>query len=188
VTTVMRDSPSGLLDASGKPAQVAVEETSRALRKDVGPQEALELARGGSRWGNRKAWGEQKGASREASKAVERANRDAVKEAVPETRPLLRRQGQAIESKKALDRMEFREANREPISPFDVVTAAAETAGGRPPILATARHFLWNNKLKMGVWARRLEHAIQTGNTRDAADILGRFGVNAATQAASPAQ
>jgi hypothetical protein len=178
-TTVMKDSPSGLLGADGKPALVPVEETSRALRTDVAPDEALEIARSSSKWSTRKQWGEQKGAAMEADKAVERATRDSVKDAVPETRATLQRQGQAIQTRNVMDRMAFREGNREPISPFDVVTGAIETTQGRPPILATARHFLWNNKLKMGIWAKRLETAIANNDAETAAVIMGRFGVGA---------
>ncbi len=165
---------------AGGPKTVPAQVTTRELRTDVMPDEALELARGGGRWGNRKQWGEQKGAAVEANKAVERAERDAVKAAVPETKPLLREQGQAIESKKVLDRMQFREANREPVSPFDITTAAVEMGTTGVPVMGIARHFLRGNKLKMGVWARRLERAIQTHDEATAALILDRFGVSKA--------
>ena len=152
--------------------------TARALRTDVSPAEALELARGGGKWGNKRAWGEQKGAAREASKAVERAERDAVKAAVPEAKPLLARQGQAIQARQALDRQALREGNREPISPFDVTTAAVESAAtGRIPVLAIARHLLRENKLRFGVWAKRLERAIEKNDEATAAVILDRFGI-----------
>ena len=182
VTTVMAPSPSGLVGPSGQPVLVPVDETSRALRTDVDAKEALDLARGGGKWGNRKAWGEQKGATREASKAVERAERDAVKTAVPDTRPVLQREGQAIQAKNVFERMQFREGNREPISPFDVMTAAVETSQGRPPIMAVARHFLWNNKIKLGIWAKRLEQAIERNDVQEAGEILGRFGVGTTGQ------
>lgn len=176
-TTVMKDSPSGLVDSTGRPVQVPVEETSRALRTDVDAAEALEIARNSGRWGNRKAWGEQKGAAREASKAVERANRDAVKATVDETRAPLRRQGQAIQSKNVFDRMAFREGNREPVSPFDVTTAAVEVAHGNVPVLSLARAWLRENKLKAGIWAKRMEEALEKNDAQAAAVILSRFGV-----------
>jgi hypothetical protein len=162
---------------AGAPEQQPATVTTRQLRTDVSPTEALELARGGGRWGNRKSWGEQKGASREASKAVERAERDSVKAAVPETRPLLRTQGRAIQSREVLDRMKFREANREPVSPFDVTTGAVEVASGGMPVLAVARHLLRENKLKLGIWAKRLEDAVTANDSATAAVILDRFGV-----------
>jgi hypothetical protein len=177
-TMVSKPSPTGLVTASGQPVLVPTPVTTRALRTDVMPDEALELARGGGKWGNKRAWGEQKGAAREAAKAVERAERDAVKAAVPETKPILARQGQAIQARKALDRQAFREGNREPISPFDVTTAAVETAAtGRLPVLAIARHVLRENKLKMGVWAKKLERAIEANDEAAAAVILDKFGV-----------
>ena len=177
MTTQMQPSPTGLVTASGQPVMVPTQVPSRALRTDVMPDEALELARGGGKWGNRKSWGEQKGASREASKAVERAERDAVKAAVPETRAQLREQGQAIQARETMDRMAFREGNREPFSPFDATTAAVEIGTGNLPVLSAARHFLRQNKLKMGVWARRLEKAIVDNDDAAAAVILDRFGV-----------
>lgn len=186
-TKALQPSPSGLVDPAGRPVMAEVDVLSRRLRDDVTPEEALELARGGGKWGNRKAWGEQKGAAREASKAVERAERDAVKAAIPETKPVLRRQGQAIEAKKVLDRKEFREANREPVSPFDVTTAAVELSQGRAPVLALARAFVRENKLRLGIWAKRLEEAIDRQDVKAAADILGRFGVGASGQIARPA-
>ena len=164
---------------AGKPQPVPT--TARALRTDVMPDEALELARGSSRWGNRKAWGEQKGASREASKAVERAERDSVKSAVPSTREDFAAQGQAIQAREALDRMRFREGNREPVSPFDVTTTAVEVGTGRVPVLSVARHILRENKLKLGIWAKRLEDAVNRNDAATAAVILDRFGVFKAT-------
>lgn len=176
-TTVMKDSPSGLVDASGKPVQAPVEEVSRALRTDVDPAEALDLARGGGRWGNRKAWGEQKGAAREASKAVERAGRDTVKATVPGTREALREQGQAIQSRNVFQRMQHREGNREPVSPFDVTTAAVEIAHGNLPVLSLGRAWLRENKLKAGLWAKQMEEALARNDTKAVASILERVGV-----------
>lgn len=186
-TMRLRDSPSGLVDPSGRPAQVEVAETTRALRTDVAPDEALEIARGSSRWSTRKKWGEQKGAATEADKAVERASRDAVKTAVPETKPLLARQGQAIETRNVLDRMAFREANREPVSPFDVMTGAVEMSHGNAPVLSMGRAWLRDNKLKAGIWAKRLEKALDRRDAGEVSSILARFGVGADQQRRRPA-
>lgn len=186
-TTVMRPSPTGLVTASGQPVQVPVQVPSRALRTDVRADEALQSARSSGQWQTRKSWGEQKGAATESAKAVERATRDAVKSGVPDAPPILRRQGMAIRSKEALDRMAMREGNREPVSPFDVTTAAVELSQGRPPVLAIARHVLRENKLKMGVWANRLEQALQRNDVPTATAILDRFGVDVA-RATSPSE
>jgi hypothetical protein len=176
-TTVMRPSPTGLVTASGQPVMVPTQVTSRALRTDVLPDEALQIARGSSKWDTRRSWGEQKGAAKEASKAVERATRDSVKTAVPKTRPEFQTQRMGIQAREALDRMTFRERNREPVSPFDVTTAAVEMSQGRPPVLAVARHLLRENKVKLGVWAKQLERALSTNDEAAAAVILDRLGV-----------
>lgn len=184
VNTVMQPSPSGLVDQYGKPVMVPTQVTSRALRTDVMPDEALAIGRASSKWGNKKQWGEQKSASKEADKAVERATRDATKAAVPEAKPLLQKQGQAIQAREALGRKEFREANREPVSPFDVTTAAAEIGTGRLPVLSVARHVLRENKLRLGVWAKQLERAVANHDEAAAAVILDRLGL--ARAATSP--
>jgi hypothetical protein len=184
--TVMRPSPSGLVDASGKPHMVPTTQTTRALRTDVTPEEALEIARGSGKWGNKKSWGEQKGAATEASKAVERASRDAVKDAVPGVRPALQREGQAIESKKVLDRMKFREGNRDAVSLPAHVIAAGEIARGKVPLLAFAANWLRNNQLKAGVYADRLQMAIKRNDVKTASDILGRLGVGGIEQMQKP--
>jgi hypothetical protein len=172
--------PMGTIMAGGP---TTVPGTTRALRTDVLPDEALEIARGSSKWDTRRSWGEQKGASKEASKAVERGVRDAVKDAVPETRPHFQDQRMAIQARDALDRMAFREGNREPISPFDVTTGAVEVMHHGVPVLAIARHILRENKLKLGVWAKRLEQAVERNDGATAAAILDRFGIARATTA-----
>jgi hypothetical protein len=172
--------PMGTIMAGGP---TTVPGTTRALRTDVLPDEALEIARGSSKWDTRRSWGEQKGASKEASKAVERGVRDAVKDAVPETRPHFQDQRMAIQARDALDRMALREGNREPISPFDVTTGAVEVMHHGVPVLAIARHILRENKLKLGVWAKRLEQAVERNDGATAAAILDRFGIARATTA-----
>lgn len=186
-STVMQPSPSGLLTSSGQPFLVPVQKTSRALRANVPADEALDIARSSSRWSTRKAWGEQKGASLESEKAVERATRDAVKDAVPESRPILRRQGQAIQAKKVLERQAFREGNRDQIGLPTYVTAAGEMAAGGAPKLAFAAQFLRDNQLKLGIWADRLGKAIDSQDVKAASDILARFGAGADAQARRPA-
>ncbi len=176
VTMVPKPHPT-LVGANGKPLTVLVPETTRALRTDVGAQEALERARATSRWDTRKAWGEQKGAATEASKAIERAERDALKAAVPEARPILQREGQAIQARETLDRMAFRAANRDALSLPAHVVAAGEIAAGSVPKLAFAANWLRNNQLKAGIWADRLSKAITEGNVPEVSAILGRLGV-----------
>jgi hypothetical protein len=155
-TTTMKPSPSGLVDETGRPFQVPVDETTRALRTDVTPSEGLTIARGTGRWGNRKAWGELKGAEQEASKTAERAVRDSVKEAVPAAKPILQREGDALRAFPALDRMAFRE---DQISlPAWVMASggggATRTAG------ALLANYIRNNQLSMGVRAAGLGQAL----------------------------
>lgn len=159
----------------------------RRLRTDVGAAEALERARANSRWSTRKSWGEQKGAEMEASKAVERAMRDSVKAAVPEAAPILRRQGQALEATKVLDRAQFRAANRDAVSLPAHVIAAGEIATGRFPVLAFAANWLRNNQLKAGIWADRLGRAVADGNAPQVAFILHRLGIGVSPQLMRPA-
>lgn len=174
-----------LVDPAGKPITVLMPKTTRALRTDVSPTEAMERARANSQWDTRKGWGEQKGAQMEASKAVERAERDAVKDAVPEARPILARQGMAIKAAEVLDRMEFRQANRDAVSLPAHVMAAGELAAGKVPLLAFAANWLRNNQMKAGIWAYRLSNALAKQDVQETAAILNRFGVGATVQAES---
>lgn len=159
--TVMRPSPSGLVDDAGRPAMVPVDETTRAMRTNVHPSEALELARGSGRWGNKKAWGELKGAEQEASKTAERGVRDAIKASVPEAEPILREQGEALQILPVLDRMALREGNRDAISLPAYVMAAG---GGSVPSMLTRAgiaNWLRNNQLTLGLGAQSAGPAIQ---------------------------
>lgn len=158
VTEVMQPSPSGLVDEFGRPLQVPVEETSRALRTDISPTEGLDIARATGRWNNRKAWGELKGAEQEASKATERAIRDSVKQAVPTAKPILQKQGEALKALPVLDRMAQREGNRDVVSlPAWVMASHGTPAGG---LGAAVANYVRNNQLKLGVQAGRLGPAI----------------------------
>jgi hypothetical protein len=179
---VPRQVPSAVLNAQGQPYTTTVMGTERRLRPGMPANEALEVARGSGRWGNRKAWGEQKGASTEASKTVERADRDAVKAAVPAAKPVFNRQGQAIQAKKVFTRGEFRQANRDSLGMPTIIAGAAEMAQGRPPFMAMAAEFVRRNQVRMGVWADRLSTAIQNNDVETAATILRKFGVGTIAQ------
>jgi hypothetical protein len=148
--------------------------------------EALERARASGKWGNKKQWGEQKGAQIEASKAVERAERDSLKDAVPEVRPILARQGKGIRSAEILDRMEFRQANRDALSLPATVMAAGEVAAGKVPIMSFAVNWLRNNQMKAGIYADKLGKAIQRNDVQEVSAILNRLGVGTAAQATKP--
>jgi len=174
-----------LVGANGQPITVMRPVTSRALRTDVMADEALESARASSRWGTRKAWGEQKGAAMEAAKAVEKAQRDAVKAAVPEARALLATEGKAIQAEQALDRMAQRSMNRDPISMPAQFVGAGEVLAGQVPVLAFASNWLRNNGMKAGIWADALGKAIENGNAPLALDILKRLGVGSEVQMAA---
>lgn len=180
-STVMQPSPSGLLGPNGQPVQVPVQVTSRQLRADMPAREALEKARATSRWETRKAYGEMKGAEVESSKAVERGARDAVKAAVPEAKPILQRQGQAIDAREALDRMQQRTANRETLSLPGLVGASASKT------LGAAAQWLRNNQLKAGRYAKTLSEAIQRKDVQKVSEIMGRLGVAGWTQATATA-
>jgi hypothetical protein len=166
-----------LVDQYGKPLTVLTPQTSRALRTDITATEALDSARASGQWSTKKQWGEQKGAQTEATKTVERAQRDAVKAAVPEAKPLLQREGHAIQARDVLDRMAFRQGNRDAVSLPAHVMAAGEIASGRVPLLAYASNWLRNNGLKAGIYAADLRKAVDSGNAQQAARILERIGV-----------
>lgn len=166
--TVIKPSPSGLVDASGKPVEVAQEVSRRQLRPDMPASEALDRARATSRWETRKAYGEQKGAEVEASKAVERGARDGVKAAVPAAKEPLRREGQAIEAKKAMDRMQTRAGNRDEMSLYTLNPSK---------LLGAASHWLRNNQLKAGRYAKTLSEAIQRKDVKAVSETLARLGV-----------
>jgi hypothetical protein len=177
VVTMVPTAHPTLVGPNGQPITVLTPQTSRALRTDVTATESLERARANSQWDTRKAYGEQKGAQMESSKAVERAQRDAVKTAVPEAKPLLAREGQALQAEKVLDRMEFRAANRDAVSLPAHVMAAGELASGRLPILAFAANWLRNNQLKAGLWADALRKGIASDNAKLTGEALRRLGV-----------
>jgi hypothetical protein len=157
-TTTLRPSPSGLVTPTGQPVMVPVPQTSRVMRTDVTPAEGLQIARTTGKWGNRKAWGEMKGAEQEASKAGERAVRDAVKTAVPTAAPILQQQGQALKLFPILDRMAHREGNRDAMSlPGWVMAAHGGVTGGIGGAVANA---LRNSQLKAGYAAADLGPAL----------------------------
>lgn len=160
----------------------ASEKVVRQFRTDVTASEALGRARANSKWDSRKAWGEMRGAKQEASKAVERALRDSVKDAVPESREILRREGLAIQAEKALDRAEFRAANRDVLSLPAHVIAAGELAAGKPPKLAFLANWVRDNQLKLGIYADRLEKAVERGHWPEIAFYLQKAGVGVSAQ------
>jgi len=162
----------------------------REARPEVPAAEALESARASSKWQTRRAWGEQKGASMEATKAVERAQRDAVKAAVPESKPILRRQGNAIQAREALDRMAFREANREPAGLAGSIVGAGEVVAGKAPVMGMALELLRSGKLhgsfKLDSLSKALTKAVETNNAPQAAFILGKVGVRVSPKDLKP--
>jgi hypothetical protein len=182
--------PSKLLDASGKPVMTQVDESVRRLRREVPADEALNSARASEK--TKRAWGEQKSAEMEAHKAVERAQRDAVKAAVPEAKPLLQREARVIRAKEALDRMAFREGNREPLGLSTVIVAGQEVAQGRIPVMAMAAEVLRGNKLRgsflLDDLRLALEKSVKTGNAPQTAHILTRLGVRVAPRDLKPSR
>lgn len=178
---VLEESPHGLVDQYGNPVLVPVEKTTRELRDDVDPLEAMGIARSSSKWGNKKQWGEQKGAATEASKAVERAARDSVKRSVPGATAPLQREGQAIKARDVLDRQAFREANRDTLG----LPAHALAAGGHN-VLALASNWLRSNGTRTGVWAKRLSDAVNSGDAKAAREILVKLGVATGAESLEP--
>lgn len=177
VVTMVPQAHPTLVGPNGKSLTVLVPQTSRALRTDVTPSEALDSARASGQWSTRKRWGEQKGARVEAEKTAERGQRDAVKVAVPEARGLLSTEARAIQAREVLDRMQFRARNRDAISLPAHVIAAGELAQGRVPVLAFAANWLRNNQLPAGLWADALRRGMTQQNPILVAQALERLGV-----------
>ena len=182
VTATTRMQPGRTLNAQGQPVMVPVTShtTTRGIRPTVPADEALRSARSSSKWSTNRAWGEQNGAQTEAAKAVERAQRDAVKTAVPETQPVFAKYSKAIKARDVLERMNFRQSNRDVVGLPSHVIAGAELASGKPPIIATAANYLRNNQLKVGIWADKLANAIKNNDVQTVTEIMGRIGVGVA--------
>jgi hypothetical protein len=175
--TVMRPSPTGLVDAAGNPVLVPTPQTTRALRPEIPAAEALETARESSRFTTRRQWGEQKGVVTEATKTAERAVRDAVKTALPEIRTPLQQQGMAILARQVIDRRALMEANR------DVVSLPGLVGANVGAVLGFAAHWLRNNQRRAGIYADQLSKALQSNDAASAAAILHRLGLGAAMRA-----
>ncbi len=187
--TVTKDTTKAVRVPGGQ-VEITTTKDVRQLRERVPATEAMERARASSKASTSDQWGDVKGVEIEANKAVERGYRDAVKAAVPEAKPLLQRQGKAIQAREALDRMAFREANREPLGLSTVIVAGQEMAQGRPPVMAMAAEILRGSKLR-GSFAldsarRLLEKAVAAGNAPEAAHILTRLGVSVSPRDLKP--
>ncbi len=153
----------------------------RAPRSDVTAREALESARASSRWSTGGQWGEKSHAeavTTVAKKAVERAERDAVKVAVKETAPLLRRESELLTARDALDRMAFREGNRD----LAGLAGAIEMGTGNLPVVGWAARLLRSGSLRAGVLTGALEKAIREGDGYQVAFILQKLGVGVSPQ------
>jgi hypothetical protein len=95
----------------------------------------------------------------------------------------------AIKAKDLLDRMAFRQANRDAVSLPAHVIAAGELASGRLPLMAFAANWLRNNQMKAGIWADQLASAIRRGDAPSTMGIMTKLGLgteawNAMTSAA----
>jgi hypothetical protein len=180
VTMVPTTVATGLVDSSGAPITRTVmkPETTRALRPDMPAAEALESARASSKFNTRGKWGikdQAEAVSGAAVKAVEKAQRDAVKAAVPEAKPLLRREGQAIQAREALDRAAFREGNQNLTGIAGAVGAG--TASGAGVVLGFAARLLREKTLGSGVKVGQLARALEEGNASKVAFFLKQLGV-----------
>ena len=146
---------------------------TRVLRDDVMADEALKTARATGKWSTKRQWGEQKGASIEAQKTVERAVRDSTKAAVTELAPVLNREGKAITAKQLLDRMMFREGNRDVLGLTDVMWATSQVGRGKLPVLGAISHWFRNGgALRSGIYADRLNKALQASDVKGAIETL----------------
>jgi hypothetical protein len=149
----------------------------RVPRANVTPAEALELARGTSRYATRKAHGEVKSMSMEAKKALERAGRDAAKaSAGPELSEALRHEGDLIRLKPVLDRMAVRRGNAAPLTLEEIIGAAPAIAHGRLPVLSLATRAMRRNQLGTGMRMANAGERLmnRSGEVGTSAEMLGR--------------
>jgi hypothetical protein len=112
----------------------------RALRTDVKPSEGTAIVRNKSFFDK-----EASPSSIAAGKAAERATRDAVKQAVPATRPLLRKQGDAMDAAQVLEAMGVRDGARDSMS-----FTGAMGLSGQTPMLGVLMQVLRNSQLPLG--------------------------------------
>lgn len=111
---------------TGRPNVDIPRGSGREIRPDIQPKEALDIVRAKSFFDRNASPGAQA-----TGRVVERAVRDGVKQAAPETRALLRRQGTALDAQRALEAMEFRVGNHDPVGlPASVVAAGKTPALG----------------------------------------------------------
>jgi hypothetical protein len=152
--------------------------TTRTLRPTVPANEALSTARGTGRWTTKKSWGDMKGAEMESEKVAERGVRASVRAGVPEARPVLKAQGDALKSKAVLDRMAFREANRDPIGLPGWMTMAAEVSAGKVPWRGLAANAWQRNLLKSGFAADTVGKSLGKVSLDDAirAALIAKLG------------
>lgn len=176
----MRDALGNVVvDQTGAPVM------TRVLRDDVAADEALRSARASGKWSTKRQWGEQKGAAIEAQKAVERASRDAAKSAVPDLVPVLNREGKAITAKQLLDRMMFREGNRDVLGLTDVMWATSQVSRGHIPVLGAISHWFRNGgALRAGIYSDRLNKALQTNDVKAAVETLALISAAESSQIA----
>lgn len=123
----------------------------RALRTDVKPSEGTAIVRNKSFFDK-----DASASSMAAGKTTERAVRDAVKQAVPATRPILRRQGDAMDAAQVLDAMATREGARDALG----LTGAIGFSGSNP-VLGLVAQILRNNQLRAGHLANTAGGAMQ---------------------------
>lgn len=180
VTKTVMQPPAWAPGVAPVPTQVTV----RGLRPSVPAQEALDLARGTGKWTTNKAWGEMKGAELEAEKAAERGVRGAVKAASPEAKDALAKQAEALRAKTVLDRMAFREGNRDPIGLPGWMTIAADVSKGSVPWRGLAANALQRNWLKTGFAADTVGKTLGNVTLEDAirAALVAKLGAGSATK------
>lgn len=159
--------------------QVPTTEVARAMRANLTPEEGLEIARATGKWGNQKAWGELKGAEQEASKNVERAIRDSIKDAVPATRKPLEAQSEALSAIPVLDRMKWRQGNRDVLGLPAWVMAGPEVAAGHVPIGAILANLARSGQLQGGYAAHTVGNALKAAASHGASKQVPAAGARA---------
>lgn len=157
--------------------EVPTTQVQRVMRAGVTPEQGLEAARKSSKWANSKAYGELKGAETEASKTVERAIRHSLKDAAahPQAPARLKavpaamsEQSDALTVLPLLDRMTWRQGNRDLLGFPAIAATGAEVAAGKVPIVGILAQLARSGQLRAGYGAHSLGNVLKAAASHQA--------------------
>jgi hypothetical protein len=147
---LVEDSP---LSRARHPSELIPRGSSRprVLRSDVTPSEGMEMVRTRSYFDPTASGGRVA-----AGKTIERAVRDAIKARVPPARPMLSRQGRAIDATEALDAAGVAAGKRDTLGGFAQTMGAVNAR----PTIGLLMQLLKEGQLRGGVYSPEIAHAL----------------------------